>query len=194
MSLVCGIGINDSDYKVIHHKGGERVFKCPFYARWSHMLNRCYGGKYHTARPSYEGCSVDPTWLTFSAFRSWMVGENWQGKHLDKDILVLGNKIYGPNYCVFVDSRVNSFILDGGRNPSVLRGATWHQATNRFRAYGWDVQTGKRKTVGSFLTAEEAHAAWLTFKINQAKILAGQQSDPRVAEALIKRFENYGKQ
>lgn len=193
MSRVCGVGINDADYKVIRHKDGRRVFSCPFYARWGHMLNRCYGEKYHKERPSYEGCSVSPEWLNFSNFRSWMDDKEWQGKHLDKDILVPGNKIYGPNFCVFVDSRVNSFILDGGRNPSSLRGATWHQATSRFRAYCWDVQTGKRKTVGSFLTAEEAHAAWLNFKIDQAKVIASHQSDPRVAEALIKRFEHYGK-
>lgn len=189
MKLVCGVGINDADYKLSRYENGERVWRCPFYSRWSHMINRCYGQKYLQERPSYIGCMVCEEWLTFSNFKAWMEQQDWQGKELDKDILLKGNRIYSPEVCVFVDRCVNSFILDGGRVGENSRvGASWHKKTEKFRAYGWDVTTQSRKWIGAYTTESESHRAWLDFKKEQAKILAARQEDNRVVEALINWF------
>jgi len=45
--------------------------------------------------------------------------------------------------------------------------------------------------LGKFDTPEEAHRAWLRFKLVQAHILAAEQTDERVANALVDRYENY---
>jgi hypothetical protein len=47
------------------------------------------------------------------------------------------------------------------------------------------------KHLGYFSTPEEAHQAWLKAKIELAKELAAEQTDPRIAKALINRYENY---
>lgn len=193
MKLVCGVGVNDADYDIsISERIGSKVkihWLCPFYRAWVNMLYRCYSEKsYHT----YKGCSTVPEWHYFMTFRKWMIEQDWEGKQLDKDILVPGNKIYGPDTCVFVTSRVNSFITEStSRRGEWPIGVDFRKDRGKYQARCWSVVTGKYKHLGFHPTAEEAHQAWLTFKLEQAKILASEQNDPRVAKALVERYENY---
>lgn len=108
-SRVYGIGINDADYVTTMSKknGGWR---CPFYYRWEKMLRRCYSEHYQKINPSYIGCSVCPEWLYFSKFRLWMVTQNWEGLELDKDLLVVGNRVYSPDTCCFISHKINTFF------------------------------------------------------------------------------------
>jgi hypothetical protein len=199
--LVYGIGINDADYVTkisdcLGYVDGKRkrklVWYCPFYAKWRGMLQRCYSEKLHEKYPTYKGCSVIEEWLTFSEFKSWMETQEWEGKQLDKDILFPNNKIYSPEACVFVDQKVNSFILEStatrGEWPL---GVYFNKQCRKFIAKCWSVTTGKREHLGIFKTPEEAHQAWLTFKLEQAYILAAEQTDERVAKALIDKYENF---
>ena len=199
--LVYGVGIMDADYVVNeiitigYSKEGKRIQKlvwiCPFYLRWKSMLKRCYSDKHQERHPTYKGCSVCEEWLKFSNFKAWMETQEWQGKQLDKDILFPGNKVYSPETCVFVDRRVNTFVTE--RNSSRgewMIGVHWDKSSKKFTAMCND-GTGKRKYLGYFDTELEAHKAWLAFKLEQAKILAAEQTDPRVAKALIDRYENY---
>jgi hypothetical protein len=198
--LVCGVGINDADYIVmiketIGYENGKQkqkfVWICPFYSRWRLMIQRCYSVKYQEKFPTYKGCFVCKEWLTFSKFRQWMQNQDWGGKQLDKDILVPGNKVYSPDTCVFVEKRVNVFLTESTASRGQhLIGASLDKTLNKFHAYCND-GSGKKKHLGLFDTELEAHKAWLAFKLEQAKILAAEQSDPRVAKALIERYENY---
>lgn len=200
--LFCGVGINDADYVVQinettgYTESGKRIQKlvwiCPFYSRWTSMLTRCYSEKHHKRCPTYIGCCVLPEWHYFMTFRGWMEKQDWEGKHLDKDILLSGNRIYGPDTCVFVDAKVNLFLLERQNHRGEWPiGVYFHKAHGKFQAKCKDVITGKRKYLGFYLTAEEAHRAWLTFKLEQARILADEQTDPRIAKALIQRYESY---
>lgn len=202
MKLVHGIGINDSDYTVQicevigYNEDGKRISKqvwiCPYYLRWKSMLTRCYGKLYQTKQPSYIGCSVHTDWHRFSNFRAWMETQDWEGKQLDKDILIPGNTVYDPSSCVFVTAEVNSFINE--RNNTSCKnpvGTYFRESKGTFEPKCWSVETKKRVSLGSYDNAEEAHQAWLNFKLSQAKILASQQTDERVAKALIERYENY---
>ena len=76
------------------------------------MLQRCYSESHLVRQPTYKGCSVCEEWLTFSNFKSWMEQQDWEGKQLDKDLLVYKNKIYSPETCVFVSSVINSFFVE----------------------------------------------------------------------------------
>lgn len=200
--LVCGVGINDSDYTVqikitVGRKENGKViakciWACPFYQTWQNLLSRCYKPTSWIKNPTYIGCSVVPEWHYFMTFRSWMEKQDWKDKHLDKDLLVSGNKVYGPDTCLFLEQRVNSFMIEAncmrGEYPV---GVCFHKKTGKFQANCNNVISKKKEYLGLYETPEEAHQAWLSYKLEQAKILASQQTDLRVAKALIERYENY---
>ena len=116
--LVCGVGINDADYKVelkrvVGRVNGKPIREidwiCPFYYKWRNMLVRGYSRKLKDRHKTYEECYVCEEWLRFSNFKAWMEQQDWEGKQLDKDLLVIGNKLYSPSTCCFVSRQVNSF-------------------------------------------------------------------------------------
>lgn len=200
--LVCGVGVNDVDYVVkvsetvgyIDGKQKHRlVWMCPFYLKWRDMLKRCYSTKLHDRQPTYIDCTVVEEWKTFSVFRAWMQQQDWEGNQLDKDLLFPGNKEYGPNACVFVSRVVNSFMTerdaDRGEYPI---GVSWHKSNNKFQARCNNPFTKKLEFLGYFTCPYEAHKVWLKRKQELAILLAAEQTDARIAEALISRYTNYG--
>lgn len=194
--ILFGFGTNDADYNVYEYEvvdGKQRVlWICPFYVTWKHMLERSYSSNYQQKRPSYIGCTVTTVWHLFSNFKAWMEVQDWKGKELDKDILCPGNKVYGPDVCVFVDSRVNNFLIDceASRGEFPI-GVSFHKRAGKYIARCNSVVTLKNNHLGYHNTPEEAHLAWLSFKLEQAYILASEQTDERVGKALIERYENY---
>jgi len=191
--FVYGVGINDADYNIgitdtVDGKN-KIVWMCPFYIRWRGMLSRCYYEKYNQKWPTYIGCSVCPEWFYFSKFKNWMETQDWEGKELDKDILFPGNKVYSPEACVFVEGRLNLFLtntnLASGPYPT---GVSWHKATSMFVAQCNNPTTGKYEHLGLFDNPEVAHQVWKAKKHEHALAYAEQQADPRVAEALRKRY------
>lgn len=194
--LVCGVGTNDADYNVYQYGvvGGKRkaIWRCPYYERWVSMLKRCYCKITQARQPTYVGCYVIDAWHLFSNFKTWMETQDWEGKALDKDILFPCNKIYGPDTCVFVEARLNGFITEKSANQGEFPiGVSYNKYNENYVGQCWSVETGKQKYLGSFDTLDEAHQAWLAFKLKQAYILAEQQTDKRIADALVYRYENY---
>lgn len=192
--LLFGVGINDADYNINKHERFDGKFKvtwvCPFYAKWRGMLKRCYSKKYKAKYPTYEGCFTTEEWHLFSSFRKWMLTQDWEGKHLDKDILFSDNKMYGPDVCVFVDAKVNLFMSESSsRRGKYPIGVNLNHG--RFQAMGTSIVSGRQKYLGMYDTPEEAHKAWFTFKLEQAYLLAAEQADKRVAKALLDRYEDY---
>lgn len=192
--ILFGIGINDADYNVYKTAmiNGKHtiIWCCTYYRRWSDMIRRCYNPKTIKIRPNYKDCFVCDEWLYFSNFKLWMEQQDWEGKDLDKDLLYPGNKIYSPETCVFVDRKINAFVTDRSNSRTEgLIGASFEKETGRFKASCQD--EGRTINLGRYSTSEEAHKAWLAFKLEKAYKLAAEQTDPRVAEALIDRYENY---
>lgn len=196
--LVCGVGVNDSDYVVrkeetIGNVDGKRrrklVWVCPYYQAWADMLNRCYSTKYQNRQPTYKGCSVSEEWHTFSVFKNWMEKQDWEGNHLDKDLLFEGNKIYSQETCCFVTRMVNNFTLDSGATRGELPiGVYWSKEKNKFMSSCRNPFTKKREYLGYFTCEEAAHNAWLKRKLELAHELAAIQTDQRVAKALVNRY------
>lgn len=183
-NLVYGVGVNDSNYVVQPKVNGKQVM-CPFYKVWSSMLMRCYTGKY----PTYEGCSVCPEWLSFMTFRVWMIEQDWKGNELDKDLLIEGNKVYSPDTCIFVSQQVNVFMIDAAIRGDLPIGVYWYKASSKYRAQCNNAGFPGDRYLGTYDTKEKASSAYLKRKYELAKLLAGQQTDSRIAEALIKRYE-----
>lgn len=151
-TLIYGIGINDASYPIL---------TCPMHRAWAAMFYRCYSKKFHSVCQTYIGCTVVPEWHSFMAFRAWMIAKDYEGKHLDKDILFPGNKVYSPETCVFVPSQLNAFVLD----RAALRGkwpigVYWHNRDNKFISRCGNPFNGKQETIGYFDDPAKAHEAW----------------------------------
>ena len=78
------------------------------YQVWRDMLRRCYETKSLEKRPTYKGCTVVPEWHNFQVFSAWFIENYILGYHLDKDIKITGNRIYGPDTCMFVTPAENT--------------------------------------------------------------------------------------
>ena len=196
--LTCGVGINDLDYRVhvreeLPKNGGKRiqktVFLCKYYTVWRSMLERCYSKKYLERNQSYIGTSVCSEWLSATAFKKWMEQQDWQGKSLDKDIIAPKSRLYSPDTCAFVLTATNLFVTarDACRGDYPI-GVDLFKPTGKYRACCKNPFTGKREHLGLFSTPEEAHEVWRKRKHELAQLVAATESDPRVVEALKKRY------
>jgi hypothetical protein len=142
--LVQGVGVNDAPFSVPTND--------PIYRSWLRMLYRCYGPP-TVQSASYVGCTVEPAWHSFMNFREWVLTQDWEGNQLDKDLLVPGNKVYGPLRCCFVPRYIN-MIGPRLHTPCVKReprGKPWGARINANGKFVW---------LGSFNTEQEAIDAW----------------------------------
>ena len=196
--LVWGVGVNDLPYKTqvyeeVTENGGKRswktVFKCKYYTAWVNMLKRCYSEKFLESKPSYIGTSVCNEWVYASEFKKWMEQKDWSGKSLDKDIIVPGSKLYSPETCAFVLQATNLFVTasDASRGDYPI-GVYLCKRTGKYRARCSNIFTEKHESLGYFSTPEEAHEVWRKRKHKLAQLVAATESDPRVVEALKKRY------
>lgn len=193
---VCGIGVNDADYNVVRYRNyydenGKRTklkeWECPFYRRWHNMLTRCYSQSSLKKYPTYTDCTVCDEWLVFSNFKAWMEKQDWEGKHLDKDLLVKDNKEYCPHACLFIDSKLNTFLQMPRRMNGLPDGVS-SRSTGKYQAQCNDPFTGKRVHIGVYGSIEDAHIAWKLAKRNHAIALAEAETDDRIKQALLNRY------
>lgn len=191
--LVLGVGRNDAAGSVFEYEisGGRKKVKwaCPAYRAWKNMLTRCYSPIELARHPTYIGCTVTPEWLSFSAFRSWMELQDHEGKHLDKDILSLGNKVYSPDTCIFVSPEINKFLTDSNSSRGEWPAGVYLEGRRGgFKAQCNNPFTGVREHLGYFTCPISAHQAWKARKHLHACTYADQQTDPRIAQALCSRY------
>ena len=120
--LVAGVGINDVDQVTNFGKDENgREIRDDLYMRWKGLLSRCYNPSVygHKVNARYEFCTVDERWHKYSEFKKWMEShDNWQNLQLDKDLLVPGNTVYGPDTCCLLPKKVNQMLIDHTVNPS----------------------------------------------------------------------------
>ena len=188
---VYGIGIIGDKYP--SRIGG---FTTKEYMLWMDMLKRCYSDtnvcdsskkKY----PTYEGCEVSENFKSYEYFYDWcqnQIGFGVKGWHLDKDLLIKGNKVYSESTCVFIPSAINSLLIKSdkirGKHPI---GVYWRNTKKAFVAQV-NKSKGKPEYLGSFKTELEAFNAYKEVKENYLKEIANKwksQIDIRAYEALM---------
>jgi hypothetical protein len=89
---------------------GKYSGRSKHYTTWKNILTRCYDENFQLKQPTYIGCTVDKRWHNFQIFAEWYEKnyiDDWQ---IDKDILIKGNKIYGPDTCCFVPEEINKLF------------------------------------------------------------------------------------
>lgn len=194
--LLYGVGINDADYVISKKEkiGGKWkiTWRCPFYTRWAEMLRRGYSERFHERYPTYKDCVVTKSWLTFSNFKSWMLLQDWENKHLDKDLLLEGNKIYCPSVCIFVDQRVNLFINERlNCRGEYLLGVSWYKNGQKFCAKCKNPFNTKGSShIGYFSNEMEAHMAWRRKKHEYSSMLVNSEyvTDSRLRKVLLEKY------
>ena len=106
---------------------------------------------------------------------------------LDKDILNKGNKIYSPNSCIFVPTRINQLFA----KADALRGdfpIGVSRSGNKFRTR-LHILNGE-KYLGTFNTPEEAFYAYKTFKEQYIKEVAEEYKD-KIPQKLYEAMYKY---
>ena len=185
--LVRGVGINDAFYLVALMIDGK-LCQCPIYRKWSSMLSRCYSKKFQEKWPTYIGCSVDKRWHSFMAFREWVLSQpDWEECELDKDLLVSGNKIYGPDTCIFIPQYINAFMTDSRSNTSSLPVGVIKKTKNTYVAQVCLLKSGRWRSRG-VTDIELAEFIYKEKKLQVAEIISASLLDKRIAIAIIKKY------
>lgn len=152
------------------------------------MLKRCYSSEKKYENYKEQGIVVCDEWLNFLTFKSWYDRNFYQvgneQMNLDKDILCHGNKMYCPEYCIFVPKRINSlFVRAKNRRGSLPIGV--HQKKGYFISScsinGENVKNKHKDPMSAFLCYKE-------IKENHVKEIANQYKGKipqRLYEAMI---------
>lgn len=181
---VYGLGVVDVDYNITRSEmvdgKSKVVWRCPYYRKWNHILERCFCLKYQERQPTYKGCTVTEEWKYLSDFIKWVENQpnkDWEDCEPDKDFLSVGNKQYSPETVVFVSSKVNKFINDHGRSRGdYMIGVCYQPYKNKKNPYYTQCHNpfGGSRHVGYYPTELEAHLAWRARKYELALQLADE--------------------
>ena len=186
VSSVYGVGILGTKYPP--SMGGRNTKE---YNLWQNMLQRCYSDTFQKKQPTYEGCEASKNFLYYEYFYEWcqnQIGFSNQGWHLDKDLLIKGNKVYSESTCVFIPSEINAILTKcTASRGEYLIGVHWNKTHKAFKAQV-SKGKGKQECLGYFNTEIEAFNAYKTAKESFIKEQANKwksQIDERAYEALM---------
>ena len=195
---VFGVGyLGEGKYKVSYN--GKHT-KC--YNTWNNMLQRCYEPYTVNKRPTYINCYVCEDWLNFQNFAKWYEESYYEIEgekmHLDKDILVKGNKIYSPETCIFVPNRINVLFTKTNSNRGELPIGVHYNKRNKCLCSECSIldkekENKKIKFLGYFPLSEPFHAfyTYKVFKENYIKQVADEYKEiiPQKLYESLYRYE-----
>lgn len=186
-----GFGVNDVNY-CTQPVFGDFSVRCPAYVAWANIISRCYGNSSQIKRPKYIGVKVCDEWLSFSAFRAWWICNQVDGWQIDKD-LIGDSSTYSPSSCKFVPCWLNAFTIDSGASRGEYPiGVHFDKARSRFVARCRNPITGKSVPLGRFTDKDEAHLAWMNFKLSIAMDLRCEMDliDSRIYPRVVEIIRN----
>ena len=151
------------------------------YKKWCNMLRRCYDPyELNNNNQTYRDVIVCKKWHNFQNFCKWYKENiyecNNEEMHLDKDILIKGNKIYSPKTCIIVPQKINSLFVkcDKSRGEYPI-GVSWDKKSNKFIATCRILDKENKKiNLGYYNTSEEAFLAYKKFKEKYIKQVADE--------------------
>ena len=183
---VYGVGISGAKYPI--SKGGVLTKE---YMLWCNMLKRCYSDTYQKKYPTYKGCKMSDKFKSYEYFYEWchnQIGFDNEGWHLDKDLLVKGNKVYSEDSCIFIPKEINLLLTKSTASRGEhLIGVYWSKTNKAFRACV-NKNKGASEHLGYYNTELEAFNAYKQAKESFVKEQANKwkdKIDPRAYEALM---------
>ena len=159
---------NDDGFWVKSFSTPDDHFRTKSSVTWGSMNTRCKsGGMCQVRQPTYIGCSMSDNFKDFQYFTDWyteQIGYDFEDYHLDKDILVKGNKIYSEDICVLVPAKLNTFFISCQAARGVWpRGVSFHRRTLTYDAK-ISIDGNYRKHLGCYSNPEDASQAYITAK------------------------------
>ena len=181
-NLVRGVGINDV-------RGCDERIRY----RWRDMIRRTdqRDPRHAELYRQYEDCTLDKRWYRLSAFKEWIEQfDDWENKMLDKDILVPGNKVYGPDTCLMVTPAVNSFFTTKAYNNHLPQGIDDTSNGPKDKPYRATCKFESKLHYGGYhATVEEAMASFKTMKVGFLEVLIERETCPKVKTAMQNIYE-----
>ena len=169
-----GVGVNDASYVTTPTVDGSVLWD-PAYRAWVDMMRRAYDQEFHEKQPTYLDVTVCIQWHSFSSFRVWWLANYREDWHLDKDLLLVGNREYGPDACVYIPGWLNNFtIARGALRGEFPIGVCLCKQTGKYKSRCCNPIAGKKHSLGYFTTPEAAHQAWLKYKLSLADQLKAE--------------------
>lgn len=144
------------------------------YHTWRGIISRCYEFKKSTQ--TYFGkVEVCKEWLCFENFEKWYDENYIEGFQVDKDLTVIGAKIYSPETCSFIPNKINCIM--GKKDYNTVRkhlglpvGVSYHVRDGKYTAQCFD--GNKLQHFGYHDTPEDAFNAYKTYKEGLIKRVA----------------------
>lgn len=175
------------------HKEHPHIWKV-----WHYMIRRCYDAYHINKYLAYKDVYVCDEWHCFQNFAKWFEDNyyecNNEHMHLDKDILIKGNKIYSPNTCIFVPERINYLFLKSNRARGLYPiGVSYHKKAECYTSRCSILnKEGKKneKHLGTFDNEIDAFLTYKQFKENYIKQVADEYKD-LIPEKLYDAMYNY---
>lgn len=185
---VCGMGYIGEGIYTSRIDG----VKVKSYDVWTNMLERCYSETHRYKHPSYLGCSVCDEWLNYQNYAYWYETNYYEcdgeSAHVDKDIIIKGNRIYSPETCVFVPRKINNlFIKSNAVRGDLPIGVGYHNGNYTSTC---NDRFGNRKHLGVFNTPDEAFYAYKLYKEQLIKEIADEYKD-EIPNVLYEAMYNY---
>lgn len=137
------------------------------YEVWRSMLKRVFSPREN--EHTYTGAVVVEEWLNLQTFGEWFERNYIEGFELDKDLLLEGNKRYGPETCVCIPKEINSFLTNKKSTNSSGAIGVSAASSGKWGAYGRTA--GKSINLGVYNTFEEASEAYLIHRKKEAAVL-----------------------
>lgn len=168
---------------------------------WENIKNRCeYLPVMDEVRfGKYTGADACEDWKDFQNFAQWFEdvqssGYYKKGWQLDKDLLVKDNKIYSPEFCVFLPEEVNKALNTKSRQRGVLplgmcyrsnrSGRIIIKFTCKYPEFTMYAEISESQIVEGFALYKAAREKYIHFLAEKHK----SNLDPRAYQAL-KNYE-----
>ena len=191
--LVRGIGVKGNKYfSSVDNKPIKE------YRLWESMLDRCTD-KWKIKSPTYADVYCSENFKSYTFFYEWCqtqvgfgnIDSNNRYWHLDKDLLIKGNRVYSEDTCVFIPQRLNNLLLKSDkRRGECPLGVFYREDKGKFMG-----SCEPKGYLGLFNTEQEAFLAYKTYKealIKDIAIEYEQHLDFRVYKSLIEYRVEFG--
>ena len=190
---IFGVGYTGEKYPISYRNvNRNKSYSTIEYDTWYQMLRRCYEEKTKNKCPTYKECLASENFHNFEFFYEWITsqenyekwkngienGERWA---IDKDILIMGNKLYSETTCCLVPPRVNTLIINNSGRPQITNSSGFTGvsivAAERKRYRAECMQDGKSIFLGRYETLDEAVDAYRNYKKKVIVSVAKEEYD-----------------